>query len=174
MTISFSRVYSNACCSCLFEPEIIEISQSYHKMYSNNILNFQESATILNASTKKSPETYWRHFVSHDKFPSSIADNKISFDKCLCSSAANKISCDKFLSFIAENGMSCDKFLCSNVPNAISCERYLSLPRFVDVMKAMMMPLHIKSCLVRRSKYTVRNFLIVFLSFWAYESKTMK
>ena len=49
----FSRVYSNCCCSCSFEAEIIEIGQSCHKMYSNNILNFQESTTILNACTKK-------------------------------------------------------------------------------------------------------------------------
>ena len=47
-------VYSNCCCSCSFESEIIKIGQSSHKMYSNNILNFQESATILNACTKKS------------------------------------------------------------------------------------------------------------------------
>ena len=51
---SFSRVYSNFCCSCSFEPEIIRIGQSSHKMYSNIILNFQESSTILNAFTKKS------------------------------------------------------------------------------------------------------------------------
>ena len=50
----FSRVYSNCCCSCSFEPEIIKIGQSSHKMYSNKILNFQESMTILNACTKKS------------------------------------------------------------------------------------------------------------------------
>ena len=50
----FSRVYSNCCCSCWFKPEIIKIGQSSHKTYSNNILNFQESTTILNASTKKS------------------------------------------------------------------------------------------------------------------------
>ena len=50
----FSRVYSNFCCSCWFEPEIIKIGQSYHKMYSNKILNFQESTTIFNAHTKKS------------------------------------------------------------------------------------------------------------------------
>ena len=50
----FSRVYSNCCCSCSFEPEIIEIGQSSYKMYNNNILNFQESTTILNARTKKS------------------------------------------------------------------------------------------------------------------------
>ena len=49
----FSRVYSNSCCRCSFEPEIIKIGQSSHKMYSNKILNFQESTTILNACTKK-------------------------------------------------------------------------------------------------------------------------
>ena len=48
----FSRVYSNCCCSCSFEPEIIRIGQSSHKMYSNKILNFQESTTILDARTK--------------------------------------------------------------------------------------------------------------------------
>ena len=48
----FSRVYSNCCCSCLFEPEMVKISQSSHKMYSNNILNFQESTTILSICTK--------------------------------------------------------------------------------------------------------------------------
>ena len=51
---SFSRVYSNCCCSCSFEPEIIKIGQSSHNMYSNNLVNFQESTTILNACTKKS------------------------------------------------------------------------------------------------------------------------
>ena len=50
----FSRVYSNSFCSCWFGPEIIKISQSSHRMYNNNILNFQESTTILNACTKKS------------------------------------------------------------------------------------------------------------------------
>ena len=59
---SFSRVYSNCCCSCSFEAEIIKIGQSSHKMYSNNILNFQESTTILDAC-KKSLETYWIHHV---------------------------------------------------------------------------------------------------------------
>ena len=50
----FSRVYSNCCCSCWFEPEIIRIGQSSHKMYSNKILNFRESTTIVNTCTKKS------------------------------------------------------------------------------------------------------------------------
>ena len=54
----FSRVHSNSCSSCSFEPEIIKIDQSSHNMYRNNMLNFQESTTILNASTK-SLETYW-------------------------------------------------------------------------------------------------------------------
>ena len=50
----FSRMYSNCCCSCSFEAEIIKIGQSSHKMYCNKILNCQESTTILNTSTKKS------------------------------------------------------------------------------------------------------------------------
>ena len=50
----FSSVYSNCCCSRLFEIEIIKIGQSSHKMYCHNILNCQESTTISNASTKKS------------------------------------------------------------------------------------------------------------------------
>ena len=52
---SFSRVYSNCCCSCSFEAEIIKIGQPSYKMYSNNIVNFQEFTTISNACTKKSP-----------------------------------------------------------------------------------------------------------------------
>ena len=51
-----SWVNSNSCCSGSFEPEIIKIGQSSHKIYGNNILNFQET-TILNACTK-SLETY--------------------------------------------------------------------------------------------------------------------
>ena len=52
LQLGLSRVYSNSCCSCSFEPEIIKIGQSSHKMYSNNIVNFQESTTILNTCTK--------------------------------------------------------------------------------------------------------------------------
>ena len=48
----FSRVYSNWCCNCWFEPEIIKIGRSSQKMYSNNRVNFHESTTILNAHTK--------------------------------------------------------------------------------------------------------------------------
>ena len=50
---SFSRVYSNFCCSCSFEAEIIKIGRSSHKMYSNNLLNFQETTMILYACTNK-------------------------------------------------------------------------------------------------------------------------
>ena len=50
----FSRVYSNCCCSCSFEAEIIGIGQSSHSMYSNNILDFQESTSIVNSCTKMS------------------------------------------------------------------------------------------------------------------------
>ena len=76
----FSRVYSNCCCSCSFEPEMIKIGQSSHKMYSNNILNFQESTPILNACTKKSLETYRRHLVDYmnielKKIVMSISEN---------------------------------------------------------------------------------------------------
>ena len=55
----FNSVYSNSCCSCSFEPEIIKIGQSSHKLYSNNIHNFQESLTILNSFTKK----VWKHWI---------------------------------------------------------------------------------------------------------------
>ena len=50
----FSRVYTNSCCSCSFEAEIIKTGQSSHQMYSNNVLIFQVSTTILNACSKKS------------------------------------------------------------------------------------------------------------------------
>ena len=46
-------MYSNSCCRCSFEAEIIKIGQSSHKMYSNNLVNFQESTTILSVYTKK-------------------------------------------------------------------------------------------------------------------------
>ena len=49
----FSRVYSKWWFSCSFEAEIIKNCQSSNKIYSNNIVNFQESTTILNAHTKK-------------------------------------------------------------------------------------------------------------------------
>ena len=48
-----SRVYSNSCFSCSFEADILKIGHSSDNMNSNNILNFQESTTILNACTKK-------------------------------------------------------------------------------------------------------------------------
>ena len=59
----FIRVYSNSWCSCSFEAEIIKIGQSSHKMHSNNILNFREYTTILNA-VQKGLETYWMYHVT--------------------------------------------------------------------------------------------------------------
>ena len=56
----FSRVYSNCCCSCSFEPELLKIGQSFHKMYS--MVNFEESTTISNTCTKNL-ETYWMHYI---------------------------------------------------------------------------------------------------------------
>ena len=60
----FSRLYSNSCGSCWFKAEIIKIGQSSHKMYRNNIVNFQESTTILNACTKK----VWKHWMHHVQY----------------------------------------------------------------------------------------------------------
>ena len=59
----FSRVYSNCCCSCWFEPEIINICQSSHKMCSNNILNFL-SLRQFEMPIRKNLETYRMHLVS--------------------------------------------------------------------------------------------------------------
>ena len=52
----FSRVYSNCCCSCSFELEIVKIGLSSHKMYSNNIVNCQEFTSISNGWIK----TVWK------------------------------------------------------------------------------------------------------------------
>ena len=59
----FSRVYSNCYCSCWFEPEIIKIGQSSHKMCRNKILIFQESTTILNAWREKWWYKNWNLFI---------------------------------------------------------------------------------------------------------------
>ena len=63
----FSKVYSNSCCSCSFEAETIKIGQLSHKTYSNKIMNFQESTTILNAHTKKAWKHYWMHHVFQNR-----------------------------------------------------------------------------------------------------------
>ena len=56
----FSRVYSNCCCICSFEAEIIKISHLIRCIVIT--VNFQESTTILKACTK-SLETYWMHHI---------------------------------------------------------------------------------------------------------------
>ena len=86
----FSSVYSNCCCSCLFKPEIIRIGQSSHKMYSNNILNVQDSTTILNSCTKKRLESYWMDHVVARKIESSVKFEWKS--KHLYSSITNSLS----------------------------------------------------------------------------------
>ena len=75
----FSRVYSNCCCNCSFETEIIKIGQSSHKMYSNNILNFQESTTILNACTKKSGSLLKAPRIYIVKISAKIEENRLSW-----------------------------------------------------------------------------------------------
>ena len=70
----FSRVYSNSFCSCWFEPKIIKIGQSSHKMYSNNIVNFQESMKILNPN-EKSLENYCIHLVTKNMHTSILTLN---------------------------------------------------------------------------------------------------
>ena len=55
---AFSRMYSDSCCICLFEPEIIKIGQSSHKMYSKNILNISRVYDNFKCLYKKSLETY--------------------------------------------------------------------------------------------------------------------
>ena len=53
-------MYSSSSCSCSFEAEIIKIGQSSH---SNDIVNFQESTTILNTCTKKSGNLLKAHCI---------------------------------------------------------------------------------------------------------------
>ena len=80
----FSRVYSNCCCSCSFETEIIKVGQSSHTMYSNNMLNLQESTTVLNTCAK-SLETYWRHHVKWQIYISTnivlVSTPQLNFDR---------------------------------------------------------------------------------------------
>ena len=52
----FSRMYSNCCCRCSFETEIIEIGQSSHTELSSIYDNFK-------CLYKISLETYWIHHV---------------------------------------------------------------------------------------------------------------
>ena len=59
---AFRRVYSNCCCSCSFEAEIIKIGQSSHKMYSNNS-EFSRVYDNFKCLYKKRLETYWMLYV---------------------------------------------------------------------------------------------------------------
>ncbi len=118
MQSAISRVYSNCCCSCWFEPEIIEIGQSSHKMYSNNIVNFQASKTILNACTKK----VWK---------APLLDISRVYSNCCCSlhlkpeiikidQSSHKMYSNKILNFQASttllNSLLRLQCTCCNVP----------------------------------------------------------
>ena len=73
-------MYLNSCRSCSFEPEIIKIGQSSHKMYSNDILNFQGSTTILNSCTKKSGNLLKAPRFLDGKGPLDIVANVLNCD----------------------------------------------------------------------------------------------
>ena len=74
-----STVYSNSCSSYSFEPEIIKIGKSSHKMYINNILNFQESTTISNACTKISGNLLKAsHMMKTSTESSSLSSKEVS------------------------------------------------------------------------------------------------
>ena len=59
----FSRLYSNCCCSCSFEAEIIKIDQSSHKIYRNNC-EFSRVYDNFKCLYKKRLETYRMHLIS--------------------------------------------------------------------------------------------------------------
>ena len=59
--LGFSRVYSNCCCSCSFEREIIKIGLSSHKMYRNS--EFSRVYDNFKCLYKKNVETYRMHLV---------------------------------------------------------------------------------------------------------------
>ena len=58
----FSMVYSNCCCSCWSESEIIKIGQSSHKLYSNNS-EFSRVCDKFKCPYEKGLQTYWRYLV---------------------------------------------------------------------------------------------------------------
>ena len=77
----FRRVYSNYCCRCSFEAEIIKIGQSFHKMCINKILYFQVSTAIFNAGKKKS-----RNLLNAPRICVSDAIEYIYYVRFRCSS----------------------------------------------------------------------------------------
>ena len=52
----FSRVYSNCCCGCSFEAEIIKIGLSSHKMYSNKLSRVYDNLKCLHKKV-------WNHVI---------------------------------------------------------------------------------------------------------------
>ena len=97
----FSRVYSNSCCSCSFEPEIIKIGESPHKISSNNILNYQVSTTILNACTKKSGILLKAPRINRNffPFPGKYLCVRCLYPLSLCLCLCHSVSLSHSLSF---------------------------------------------------------------------------
>ena len=80
-------MYSNSCSSRLFKPEIIKIGPSSHNLYSNKILNFQQSAIILNACTKK----FWHLYIHYKKICPENKKKKEVFMKFSRTISSNRI-----------------------------------------------------------------------------------
>ena len=72
-------MYSNYCCSYSFEPGIIKIGLSSHKMYRNNIVNFQDNSKC---PYEKGLETYRMHLVIH--FFKLVTTNMFTYEYCYC------------------------------------------------------------------------------------------
>ena len=85
----FSRVYSNSCCSYSFKAEIINIAQSSHNMYSNNILNFSRVSDNFKCLYKKksekllkAPPIYRLHLCSGVRPPNECPGYDIKLSDC--------------------------------------------------------------------------------------------
>ena len=89
--IRFSRVYSNCCCRCSFEAEIIKIGQSSQKMYSNNWIF--KSLQQFQMHVQKSMETYWRHLVSVTSILNSKQINSKYLQRIGISSSTGFVEC---------------------------------------------------------------------------------
>ena len=75
--LKFTGCDNQALVGCSFKAEIIKIGQSSHKMYSNNIVNFEESRTILDACTKKN---VWK-FIEGTTYVRVLSTDKSKFLK---------------------------------------------------------------------------------------------
>ena len=138
----FSLVYFDCYCSCWFEPEILKIGQSSHKMYCNKILNFQESMTILNVCTKTSgnllraPRTFvYLNFLLFYSFDcSSHVRRRMvlhwNLSVCLpaffwCLSNSGTFTELQITSFLETTGVTCSDSVCHNRVQVFSITVFL-------------------------------------------------